>query len=85
MISVLVYRHRHGEDVSAYVTPERALIAAAQICMEYAHELRGDSGARVRELFAAGQHQECVDLYIEACADQGSPEDLEIYTLEVQP
>jgi hypothetical protein len=79
-IYVLRYDHRHGTDISAYASEGLARKARADIALAWAHELPNEDDAiRIRELYADGEYDEAVALYIESHVD----ESLDIDDLEI--
>jgi hypothetical protein len=64
MIFVVYYSHRHGCDVFAFEDEADATRFGADLALEYTKELSHEADrARVRELYAAGQFQECTEHY----------------------
>lgn len=49
-VSVLLYKHRHGEDISVYATSEAAKHAALAIIADNLHELPVNARARIRAM-----------------------------------
>ncbi len=79
-IYVLRYDHRHGTDITAYASEGLARKARADIAMQWAHELPDeDDAVRIKELYADGEYDEAVALYIESHVD----ESLDIDDLEI--
>lgn len=71
-VTVVVYRHRHGEDVSVYANPQVAYAAVATaIVAEELHEVT-DKLARehITALLAAGSYEEAVEHFNNASGDE---------------
>ncbi len=75
--SVLVYRHRHGEDISLHDTPELALRAAAEIVADYYKELPGGR-SDIMAMIAAGNYAEALDAWNDGQLSSSDPERIEI-------
>ncbi len=71
-VTVVVYRHRHGEDVSVYETAETAYKGVAlSIVAEELHEV-ADKLVRekIAALILAGSYEEAVDQFNDAIDDE---------------
>lgn len=79
-IYVLRYEHRHGTDITAYATEGLARRAAADIALQWAHELPDEDDAkRIAELCADGEYDEAISLYRE----NHQSENIEMHDLEI--
>jgi hypothetical protein len=75
---VLQYSHKHGEDLTAYATPQAAEAGIAEIVREWwASEMRGEEGvpASPAELSDA----EAVEMYFNHTSETHEIHDLLVY------
>lgn len=78
-VTVLLYKHRHGEDITVYDTPELALDGAVSIVKDYLLYLP-DTLVRkeIEALLATGKNQEALDAWQLAQHSIGDHERIEI-------
>jgi hypothetical protein len=69
-VFVLVYRHRHGEDVSVFETEDLAIHAGANIAMDYLHEVAPGDARHMTDLFKQDKFGDVVDAYVHASGDE---------------
>jgi hypothetical protein len=80
-VYVLVYDHRHGQDISTYATPQAARAARAEIVMTNLEEVfETDARSAITDAYEEDKLDLCYDLYKAAVDD----ESLTIETCELQ-
>jgi hypothetical protein len=68
---VVLYRHRHGEDVFVAQTEDGALRLAAAVAMDFRHEVPvAEYRHRIQATFERDQFSECVSAYNQARDDE---------------
>ena len=78
-VSVLVYKHRHGEDVSVYATHELALGAAVEIVRDNLNEVSKDAREAIRQMIAdAAPADDVIAAWHDATAATSDYEHVEI-------
>lgn len=85
-VYVLVYSHRHGEDINTFASRKAAQAARAEIVMTNLEEVFEENTRRaIEDAYEANKLDECYDLYKTAVDDESiSIEDCELRDAETQ-
>jgi hypothetical protein len=66
-VTVLIYKHRHGEDVTVYATPADAHRGGAAIVAEYLHEIpQLTERQEIGRLLAAEKFEDAIEAWHDA-------------------